>query len=561
LGLDNASLKTRNRKTPKMKKAEKASILKTALELNFYGKRLRDKRLECAEAIIKELGLNLSAANVIAWLDDNKPAKPEKPASEKRAKADNKPDASTVLDGVSSAETATPLDTFDRVVVVSAQNNTAVNVEALAAIQQFCADNDAQLIVLPVWYNKNAFSASVESEHEFFAEQIRPFVVDYTASIFGGLVNLYGNAAVPATTVLPVNVARKLNAGELVSVVGHALQQMDTLPRSPATPIKEAWSTGSVTQINYTRSAAGSKAAANHIFGGLLLERREDGKILTTNLHFKGGKLLCWLTNSEEENNNAVVVLGDLHSEMQDPDNWQRTLEMLDFVKPKLIVLHDILHFSVASHHGRNNGQHLYKMRDRLVIDDLAAVINDLNMLAQIAPLYICESNHHSALDNWLHDINYNAKRDPRQAKLYYLLNYLVAESIDTGDEKTALEVAFQELDRFEEFPELADGITWGDKDQAFINNGFALQTHGHQGTNGARGGANQFMQWQIPMICGHTHSPMIRNGQNPLFVVGVTASLKQGYNAGGASTWNQSHVIAYANGSAQVIPSRMLYA
>jgi hypothetical protein len=526
-----------------------------ALALNYYGKRLRDKKIEVAEAVISSLTLQCEPLDLVNWLDSNQPAKASK-ASNKA-----KPDASTVLDGIAQPEKAEPFATLDRVVVVSAQNNTAVNGEAFAAFMRFCADNDAQLIVLPVWYNKNAFSATVESDQEFFAAEVKPYLIDQNVSIFDGHVVLYGRAAVPATAAIPVNYARRLNGGELVSIVGHGLQQMDTLPRSPATPIKEAWATGSITQINYTRSGAGSRAASDHIFGGVLLEYAEDGKILTTNLQVKDGQIMHWLTNTPDQNAASVVVLGDLHSEMQDPENWQRTLTMLDQVKPSLIVLHDILHFTVASHHGRNKGDHLYRMKDRLVIDDLAAVINDLNVLAEIAPLYIVESNHHSALDNWLHDLGYSPKKDPRQAKLYYLLNYLVAESIDTGNEKTALEIAFQELDRFEEFPELADCITWGDKDQSFIRNGFALQTHGHQGTNGARGGSNQFLQWRIPMICGHTHSPQIRNGQNPLFVVGVTASLKQGYNAGGASTWNQSHVIAHENGTAQIIPSRGLYA
>ena len=528
-------------------------VLQAAKDVNFYGKRLRDSRLECCEEIAAALTLKSDPAALLDWLDSNKP---EKPAAKKSASGEsNKPEAGTILTGTSCAELK-PLETADRVIIVAAQNNTAVNSAAWQALQNFAAHNYCQIIALPIWYNKNAFSQAVESESEYFADAVKPYLIDYNASIFNGLVSLYGAAAIPATATMPVNAARKLNGGELVTVVGSARQQMDTLPHSAGAPIKEAWSTGSVTVPNYTRSRAGTTAEADHIFGGVLLELTESGRVLSSNLQYKNGSI----EHYTDAPSGSVLVLGDLHSEMRDPANWVRTLDLIDLIKPDLIVLHDILHFSVASHHGRNKGDHLYRMKDRLVIDDLAAVINDLNELACFCDIYVTESNHHSALDNWLHDVSYNAKRDPRQAKLYYLLNWLMADAIDNGEEITALELAFKNLDQFSELPELADNIIWGDKDQSFVKHGFALQLHGHQGTNGARGSAQQFAALGFPMVCGHTHSPQIRNGRNPLFVVGVTASLKQGYNAGGGSTWNQSHVVVFPNGSAQIVPCRGLY-
>jgi hypothetical protein len=233
-------------------------------------------------------------------------------------------------------------------------------------------------------------------------------------------------------------------------------------------------------------------------------------------------------------------------------------LDLLDFCKPSLIVVHDILHFSTRSHHNRNDGKHLYQTKDQRVIDDLKTVIVDLNTLAEFAPVYVVESNHNSALDNWVHDIGYNPKRDPHQAKFYYLLNWLVCDALDDGNGQIALQVALENLDKFEDFPELSSRIEFGRMDQSFTRYGYELSAHGHKGQNGSAGSTGLFSRWGLPMVTGHTHSPAILGS---CVTVGVTASLQQGYNRGGGSSWQQSHAAVLPNGTAQIVPMRGLKA
>jgi hypothetical protein len=539
-----------------MNKKQKAAAQKAAQDLNFYGKRLRDKRLQCCERMISENPLlnGLDASVLEDWLLDNQPAKPEKAKREKAAGTD-KPAAATIAAGVAALPQLPALVTSDRVIITAAQNNTAPDPAVWAELQRVAAALDAQIIVCPIWYNKNAFSAAAESEKEYFDPAFTPYLQTADFSLFDGRAIVHAAAAILATAKQPVTTPARLNAGELVTVAPATKQQMRTLPRSPAMPVKEAWTTGTVTGINYTRSRAGTEAAADHCFGGVLLEMGEDGKLASYNLTYKAGSIACIGLDQP-----AVVVLGDLHCERKDPAIWSETLHYLNCSQPSLIVVHDILHFETASHHNRNKGDHLYRMQDRLVLDDLRTVIEDLNTLAEIAPTMIVESNHNSALDNWLHDLSYQPKRDPKQAKLYYLLNYLFTDAVDQGVERTALQLAFENLDRFDALPELSDAVTWGRKDVSFMSHGFELSQHGHHGQNGASGSASQFKRWQVPMVTGHTHSPLIDGGRNPLFTVGVTASLDQGYNRGGASTWNQSHAAIYDNGSAQIIPIRRLF-
>lgn len=535
-----------------MKKSLQKEITRVAADLNYYGKRKRDSRLECAEDIIGELALQseFEPSFLVSWLDANKPEKPAK--AERTAKA-SKPAASTVEAGHSSRQALPELATLDRVIVTSAQNNTGLNVAAWEALQQFAANNSAQIIVLPVYYNKNAFSAAVESDGEYFAEPLRPFLAVDDVTIFGGSVVLAGNAAIVPTAKLPVNAAATLNSGELATIVGSPKQQLKTLVSSPSLPTREAWSTGTVTNLNYTRSRAGSEAASDHTFGGVLLELGEDGTIYTSNLVYKNNQILHWA-----DAENAVFVLGDLHCEVKDQNNWDLTLDVLDACKPSLIVVHDILHFSTRSHHNRNDGKHLYTTKDQRVIDDLKTVIVDLNTLAEIAPVYVVESNHNSSLDLWLHDIGYNPKRDPHQAKFYYLLNWLVCDALDEGGEsgQLALQVALENLDKFEDFPELSSRIEFGKMDQSFTRFGYELSCHGHKGQNGSAGSTGLFSRWGLPMVTGHTHSPAILGS---CVTVGVTARLQQGYNRGGGSSWQQSHAVVLPNGAAQIVPMRGL--
>lgn len=540
----------------KLNKKLAVQVLTEAAAVNFYGKRKRDTRLETAENIVAALAIQseIEPADLVIWLDANKPAQPEK---KKRQKADNKPAANTIQHGFTDAP-ALPILFADSnaVIITAAQNNTALNVPAWEALKAFAADTQADLVVLPMFYNKNAFSAAKESESEHFDPAVVPYLVTEDHQLIGDqLVTVRPSAAVVPTAKLPVNAASTLNNGELVTIVGSTKQQLKTLVRSPSMPIRESWATGCVTQINYTRSRAGSEATADHVFGGVLVINC-NGRLYVRNLVFSNGILLDASTIDQRT---AVAVLGDLHSERKDPEIWQSTLEWLDYIAPCEIVVHDILHFETANHHNRNKGDHLYRTKDRQVIDDLRQVITDLNELASIAPIYVVESNHNSALDNWLHDVNYNPKRDPRQAKLYYLLNYLVCDAFDDSDKKgqVALQVAFDNLSKFEQFPELSDRVVFGSMDRSELRYGTDVSQHGHKGQNGSAGSTGLFSRWSFPMVTGHTHSPAIIG---KVLTVGVTASLHQGYNAGGGSSWNQSHALILPNGTRQIYPMRGLY-
>ena len=529
-------------------------LLELASGLNYWGKRLGSVKLEVAETLVVELDLidfDLNPEKLVKWLDKNKPTKPV--AAEKTVKAvSNKPAANTMAGNERAQAAQLPVKTGKSFIITTAQNNTKVS-SIFSQLIDISQDLGAELVVMPTRYNTKAFSPAMESETEYFDPAVAPFLVDSDLWLVEeNAVKLAVSASVLCTAKKPVNAAKQLNTGENVTVVSGTKQQLLTLPSLNGDTIKEGWVTGACTCYNYTDTRAGREAESDHIFGALLVEVLDDNTISTTNLvQGDDGSILFYSqATGEYYGIDPVAVLGDLHCEVYDPKNWKKTLIWLGVVAPSLIVVHDILHFATKSHHNRNDAKHLYLTKNDTVERDLAQVINQLNELTAIAPVYIVESNHNSAIDNWLHDQSVKIGYDAHNKRLFHLLNWLVCDSLDSGSDANALQIALENTD-LANLPELNEGIEWGRMDKTALCYGVDISQHGHKGQNGSQGNHNQISQWRLDMVTGHTHSPAISGS---LLTVGVTARMDQGYNRGGASSWQQSHGLIHRNKTKQIV-------
>lgn len=524
---------------------------------NFQGKRKRDSKLEVIENALAELELKGDASalfdDVTAHFEQIK-AELE---AEKAARKQTKPSADTMTgESVASIETIPVLE-GDAFLITSAQNNTEVMPHVLNTLKAICRDFDARLVAMPSYYNKNAFSAAVESEKEYFATELQDYMVYNDCWLFSkGSVKLCNEAAIIPTAKMPINAANQLNGGELKTIVGHPAQQMRTLASLAGHPIKRGWSTGSCTAYNYIRGRAGSEAEKQHVFGGVLVWV-QDGLIHETNIRIKpDGKCIFYADDIThiygDIEPSCAVKLGDLHCEMYDKEQWKRALDLVIDLNPVFVAVDDILHFSTRSHHNRNDSKHLYATRHESVENDLLQVIRQLNELAQITDcVYVTESNHNSALDNWLSDSGLRIDFDSHNAKLYHLLKWLVYDTLDSGErDKNALQVALENSD-LTTLPTMASNIEFGRMDKPKIGFVYDFSQHGHKGANGSAGSPNQFKQWNLPLVTGHTHSPCLIFS---VFTTGVTARLNQGYNRGGASSWDHAHVVEWSIGECQLI-------
>lgn len=532
-----------------------------ATELNFYGKRLRAAKLAVAEAVQAEFPAlkDFEAGTLVDWLNDNKPEKP------KAKKAANKPAANTMTGNETRQRDNIEVLEGSKFIVTAAQNNTIPS-SVFAQLEHAADKTGAQLIVVPVYYNKNAFSATVESETEYFNPALTKYLQTEDCWLGGvNCVKVAAQAAIPLTAKQPINAASTINTGELATIVPHMKQQQKTLLRMAGEEIKTAWTTGGCTVYNYLRGRAGTEAEHFHCFGAVLVEIDKNGKPFCTNLAQSiDGSLIfvdydlvtheIGVNEFELDDIEPIITVGDSHFEQFDSACYDSVKDLLLATGCRKAMLHDIAHSESRNHHNVNRSSHWYKQKQSSIFEELKFIIEKVNGYAEICDIYLVESNHNSVIDGWLDSqaTANNITFDTVNTKLYHLLKFLMCEAIDNGEDYRALALAFSNSD-LSGLPELSDNVEWGSCHVPETHYGTEFNTHGHKGANGAAKGLTTGRISQS-MVLGHTHSPEIcyMTPRGGIVTVGTTASLDQGYNRGGGSSWGQSSAITHPNGITQ---------
>jgi hypothetical protein len=410
------------------------------------------------------------------------------------------------------------------VIITAAQNNTEPHKQALASLEMYAGKVGAELLIMPIKYNKSAFSKQVEDEHENYHHDINPYLVKDNICIND--IFIYAGCSILPTAKYPVNAGIDLNEGERITIVSSPKMQQKEMPRGEGQDRSTVYTTGCITLPNYINARAGAVAQKQHKIAALYIQ---DGKVYP----LEYSDQLGW------DYEFKTAVLGDLHCESMDNAAFTKTLDMLSFHSIKTVVLHDVLDFQNRNGHERNNPLHLYRQQKRSVLDDIAEVHKVFKVLTDtVKNVYIVRSNHDDMLERWLSDTAYQPHLDPVNAKLYHELKAAQLDLIDNGTEQPnmlefALEHYFSALHGVK-FLALGDSLNL---------HGVCVNNHGHKGVNGARSGLQKLNR---PMVVGHSHS-----GQrlDDFITVGTLANLKQGYNQGGGSTWTHHNALICKSG------------
>lgn len=515
-----------------------------ATDLNYWGKRLISTKRAVVEQICAELILDdsISFSSIIDYLEASKPTATAK------AKAEQAPLVPTFAGQAEHRDNDLKVLPCGRYLVTSAQNNTTPH-SSFKNMLNLANEISAEVLVMPIKYTTTLEQR--ERKEPTYHRDFLPYLVQDNAFIGSRSgVRLAVTANILPTAKQPINTAKRLNAGEAITIVASPKAQTVTLPRPKGSAHRWAYTTRTATTRHYTESRAGDEAEQDHCFGALVVEVFDTGEIA----HFEviadeAGKLHHAVPTSQGFQPVEAMILGDLHCEKMCVESLARTVQHIKKYKPNEIILHDTLDFMSRNHHNRNSGRFLYQMGSRTVIDDLASAIRVLNMIARcesVKQVFIVASNHDDALSQWLDCPHYNADQDVLNAKTYYYLKHAILEHIDLGhDQLNVFDLACRKL--ADQVGELSDKIVFGHLDEQHQINGFECGQHGHLGSGGARGSQRTFRGYQMPMITGHTHSPA-RDFQT--LTVGVTGSLEMGYNKGG-SAWDRSNALIFESGQA----------
>lgn len=433
-------------------------------------------------------------------------------------------------------------------VVTSAQNNTELHLPFWRALQRYCATRSAQLLVIPAHYrNPDAFHQEADAGYSWPAE-VLPYLLDRDVALSDTLA-IMGDSKINATAGNPLTGFEAVS-GMRSAIFGHAQVQMRMVATPASVPPKMLHTTGSVSKKNYSRSKAGKQAAFHHTLAALVVETSGSRFwVREITCDEQGGfyDLDAYYTAESVTNGHrlAALVLGDEHVKFAEPDVLKATFGpggMVDALRPKILVRHDIHdHYSQSHHHEHDTILKIQKAHagDWHVRDELEITRQHLiDTTPADCENWIIESNHHDHIYKWIN--RFDANKDPHNATFAWKLQGYIAAAIERGED----------TDPFRLFlvntlpPSLLERVRFvGANDSALIA-GIGVGQHGDRGPNGSRPSPSGFARSTYKLTTAHAHSPFIEKGCQ-----GVGTSTRRMAYVKGLSSWMITHGLIYANG------------
>jgi hypothetical protein len=441
-----------------------------------------------------------------------------------------------------------------RFIVTTAVTGRQVDVGLLEAMESYCANNDAHILVL---ISSDPATNSWAPGARYGTIDSRIMASNYTSLVVTD-VALNSNIClstvkVSAKQIDAVTGFDRIIANRGTFVFASPKQRLKAVPVSNIKYPHFGMTTGAITVSDYSSDNYMSLRTAflaenDHVMGGLILEIKDDDIYFFRQFQSKdGGSSFVDLgyryhaDGRVTEECAEAFVLGDWHSGSTDPkasDAWKSVCKRIGIEK---LILHDTFDGMSINHHERDdvvsravrvkNNQHDLET-------ELVGMVRDLNELCEWAEhLVIVKSNHDEFLERYLRRGYY--VQDPQNHR--YALD-LAAALMDGKDPlKHAIEdKGFLNKDR----------VTWLSRDEDFKVAGIQLGAHGDKGPNGSRGSVRSMEKSYGQSVTGHSHTPEILRGA---WQTGTSTYLKLEYNKG-PSSWLQSSCLVYADGSRQII-------
>lgn len=446
-------------------------------------------------------------------------------------------------------------------VFTSAQNNTYVHEGFFDALQSYCKDNGAELIVSRFTYNKNGFQNGTKDSKDktlWYDPKITEFIRDVPLEVTKGLV-FGGELDILPTAENPIsgfdNYFRSASG-----IIPHAKVALKSLAGVKADGARFLYTTGAVTMRNYIQRKAGQKAEFHHVFGALVVEVDEDGDFFARQLIADNKGSFQDLTNKynpdgsiERKQSVEAFNPGDIHIEKQDTAVHNATFGkggILDTLKPNKVFIHDLFDFAARNHHNIKNPHFIAEQHfiDQSTVED--GIVKAAAFLASIerpnSETIVVESNHDKAYSRWLREAD--PRVDPVNAEFFHRSNAKIYNELSKKNSNFhVFEWAVREKKDLKKTKFLQEDDSYLICEKA---GGIECGQHGHLGPNGSRGSPKNLKGIGRKINTGHTHSAGILDG---VYTAGVSAKLDMGYNKG-ASSWSHSHILTYPNGKRTVI-------
>jgi hypothetical protein len=429
-----------------------------------------------------------------------------------------------------------------RFVVTTAVTGCPVDKNFMGAIQTYCKEMNAELLVLI------ASDPAARASKDFIDSAIPSSAIVVDDVSINENIHL-NTIKLSAKHIDPITSLTRIGHRQGGFIYASPKQRLKFMPTARVQYTHAIMTTGAITAPNYGTDKYMSDRTAHiaehdHVMGAVIVEIKDKKKYFFrqiqadtdgsfVDLGVKYDKL------GSEEYLPEAFVLGDWHSGETDPVARRCWEEVCKLLKPKYLVLHDAFNGLSINHHEEYNTILLAQraMEGKLDLQremkDLAKDITDLSKL--VDEIIMVKSNHDEFLTRYLQDGKY--VKDPINHR--YALD--LAKAMLDGEDplKFALSNACN-----------VSKVKFLIRDENFMVGGVQLGAHGDKGSNGARGGIKSLESAYGNSVTGHSHSPEILRGA---WVVGTSSLLRLSYNVG-PSSWMHTSCLVYPNGARQLI-------
>lgn len=436
-----------------------------------------------------------------------------------------------------------------RFVVTYAANNTPVHGPTWASLMHYCEMNDAEMIVIPGRYRNP--SAMNRNEPEWYAAEVARYLI-HEERWLNGQVLVLGDLPIQPTASDPL-ASLEAHAQGKWAIVGHPQMSMKMLAAPMDKTPGMLHSTGTVSdRINYSSSKAGKKAALHHTFGALVVECVGERAYLRELIAGDDGVVYDVVDGPKKYSPKGVesvdqieaLVCGDEHVAVSSDRVMGATYHYGDSIvntlKPKAIIRHDVLDFYSRNHHHVDQFQNYLKHLEGT--DDVRAELEQTCEFLEattpdFATSYVVRSNHDEALDRWIKESN--PRIDPRNAELFHELSLLAYREVKkTRKHSVNLLEAY-----FREHIGLSDRVQFLDRDKSFSIGDVDVSCHGDKGANGGRGTLATYAKAAEKTVIGHSHTPGSKWGAWQ-----VGHCMDDADYQTGLSTWLNTHCAIWPN-------------
>ena len=438
--------------------------------------------------------------------------------------------------------------TKNRFLVTWAQNNTQVHSKFFENMKAYANYIDANIHVIAGRY-KNPTSLSDDKMEDYWADEIVDYL-DANRHDIHKYVSVMSDVKIQPTATNPMSGLQGMS-GINSCIFGSPKVQKEMIPVLEGNKPKMMLITGSVTVMNYTDSKAGKKGEFHHTLGFVIVEIKDKDTFFVrqvtaddktgefTDLYFN-------VVNGEVKRINEIeaIILGDIHYGNHDEGVLIKTFEMLELIKPKHVILHDVFDGSSISHHEMKDPFMQYAKEingTNSVENEINSMLEGLKSFEKFENVVIVRSNHDDFLDRWLKNEDWKKQPTSKNSLVYMEYSAMLLKQY-AKDPYNVKGIIPELINR--KYPKF---ITLDRRSSYKVKN-WELGQHGDIGSNGSRGSLLQFRKLNTKIVVAHYHAPGRKDGA---LSVGTSTKLRVGYN-NGASTWLHSHVILHKNGKAQ---------